>query len=1130
MCGIAGFVSNGFSTEKTDIEWLTDLCAQAEMLEQGAGSAPDLVKTISALETRFNDLMSIGTMRELALDPSLEKQIRSFAMALGEHEKTLTALSESGSTELDPLIESLRDYGWQLHAELADHAKAAVNLATKAVRPTEDTSLHVAIAIEYVLRSIDRLEVRGRDSAGIAIQMDVDPTAIELLTSAQTQRYKLRRGNLNAGNMAIYQEPRDAGGLSITFVYKTANLVGRLGDNGAALRDSIRGDDVLWAVAGSSRSANILSHTRWASHGVISVANCHPHNPALAGDHEHSRDVRLGAMYVLNGDVDNHLELLEEFVSKRDLAVDAAITTDAKIIPIADRASATGGNSRLDQFLAATRRLDGSVAVGCIDPAEVGIAYLAQKGSGQGLHAARLNDGWFFASEVYGLCNASLNSFNLARSVAGGSVIRLAGSDPLPEMRTVSDGKLVEVKPEANQIFARDIYRGDYDFFLEKEINDGPGSVAKTLRGRYRKQSDGIVAFDDLATDIWYNLRIAAEKGINRVYVVGQGTAGVAAVGIGHLLEKALSRDSRRKIPVEAVRSSELSADIESYDFDRALVIAVSQSGTTTDTNRAVDLARERGAFIHAIVNRRNSDLVRKSDSVLFTSDGRDVEMSVASTKAFYAQITAGKLTALFLADQLQTMTDIELAYEMGELEKLPSHVGQVLVDEEHIAECAQSLAPYARYWAVTGSGVNHIAALEIRIKLSELCYKSIPVDFTEDKKHIDLSTEPLTLVVANDLPGDLVGDVVKEAAIFKAHNGRPIVFATQGADAAAFEDYAERVIALPKIGADLAFVLATVAGHLFGFHAARAIDEGAQKLKQIMVGLELLAMSSPDRDVDMVIGLIDEFVEDAAEGAFNSGLGANHLAHIASVARQLSDKKQSPEALVSIAAAAAEPIRKAFEETSRPVDTIRHQAKTVTVGTSRPEDALSPAVRDALGSLALADSRLSFNNRKTLAAVSRIVESVKWGALLDVTSLDGTNVAHAASGAILPTPLADYQDGGRALGVIGAALDTNELNCGFLIDDAVIAVPVSAARTADIEHVLCLSVDLVAHASREQKTAVMQVLGTYQAKMREWEQHFGADAEAQLQRQIARELPSTIVFRPAALDPLLGEENKQSA
>ena len=77
------------------------------------------------------------------------------------------------------------------------------------------------------------------------------------------------------------------------------------------------------------------------------------------------------------------------------------------------------------------------------------------------------------------------------------------------------------------------------------------------------------------------------------------------------------------------------------------LVVAISQSGTTTDTNRTVDLVRARGAHVVAIVNRRNSDLVQKSHGVLYTSDGRDVEMSVASTKAFYSQVAAGHLLAL---------------------------------------------------------------------------------------------------------------------------------------------------------------------------------------------------------------------------------------------------------------------------------------------------------------------------------------------------------------------------------------------------------------------------------------------------------------------------------------------------
>ena len=93
---------------------------------------------------------------------------------------------------------------------------------------------------------------------------------------------------------------------------------------------------------------------------------------------------------------------------------------------------------------------------------------------------------------------------------------------------------------------------------------------------------------------------------------------------------------------VDALPATELSGFGMRADMDDTLVIAISQSGTTTDTNRTVDVARERGATVVAIVNRRNSDLVDKADGVVFTSDGRDVEMSVASTKAFYAQIAAG--------------------------------------------------------------------------------------------------------------------------------------------------------------------------------------------------------------------------------------------------------------------------------------------------------------------------------------------------------------------------------------------------------------------------------------------------------------------------------------------------------
>ena len=195
---------------------------------------------------------------------------------------------------------------------------------------------------------------------------------------------------------------------------------------------------------------------------------------------------------------------------------------------------------------------------------------------------------------------------------------------------------------------------------------------------------------------------------------------------------------------VSSAKGSELisfSRDEES--MEDTILIAVSQSGTTTDTNRVVDMCRKRGAWVHSIVNRRNSPLVLKSHSHIYTSNGRDVEMAVASTKAFYSQVTAGAIIALILASELKTLGPEEIEKNLAALESLPQKIEAVLDRQDVIGQCAHEYAPANRYWALVGNGPNHIAAEEIRIKLSELCYKSIPCDFTEDKKHIDLSTEP---------------------------------------------------------------------------------------------------------------------------------------------------------------------------------------------------------------------------------------------------------------------------------------------------------------------------------------------------------------------------------------------------
>ena len=175
-----------------------------------------------------------------------------------------------------------------------------------------------------------------------------------------------------------------------------------------------------------------------------------------------------------------------------------------------------------------------------------------------------------------------------------------------------------------------------------------PASFRKTLRGKLVEHDGALpcrLGPDTLPVDLRDGL---TDGSIDRVIAIGQGTAAVAGAGLVRTLDAATAGTGLR---VEAELATELSGFGLRTDMSDTLVVAVSQSGTTTDTNRTVDLVRARGATVVSIVNRRASDLTDKSDGVLYTSDGRDVEMSVASTKAFYSQVAAGFLLAYAIAD-----------------------------------------------------------------------------------------------------------------------------------------------------------------------------------------------------------------------------------------------------------------------------------------------------------------------------------------------------------------------------------------------------------------------------------------------------------------------------------------------
>ena len=328
--------------------------------------------------------------------------------------------------------------------------------------------------------------------------------------------------------------------------------------------------------------------------------------------------------------------------------------------------------------------------------------------------------------------------------------------------------------------------------------------------------------------------------------MIGQGTAAIAGQSTAALLDEL----SGGALDVDAELATEVSGFQLRLDMSDTLAIAVSQSGTTTDTNRTVDLLRARGAAVIAIVNRRGSDLVDKADGVLFTSDGRDIEMSVASTKAFYAQVAAGALLACAITEAAGIGSGRRRSELLAGLRELPEAMERVQAKRDEIADAARRFAPPKRYWAVVGNGPNRVAAEEVRIKLSELCYKSIAADSTEDKKHIDLSSEPLILVCAAGLRGSTADDVAKETAIFRAHKATPIVIADEGEQRYS----AAATINVPPVDPALGFVLSAMVGHLFGYEAALAIDGSARPLREAREAIERAVADSRDGDVVLAV------------------------------------------------------------------------------------------------------------------------------------------------------------------------------------------------------------------------------------------------------------------------------------
>ncbi|QJC22717.1 glutamine--fructose-6-phosphate transaminase (isomerizing) [Arcanobacterium buesumense] len=570
---------------------------------------------------------------------------------------------------------------------------------------------------EAVLSGLERLEYRGYDSAGIAV-----PTTAGVVVRKRAGRVADLRAELDSRPLPL--------------------------------------------------AAAVIGHTRWATHGVPSDKNSHPHLSA---------DAQVAIVH--NGIIENAPQLRQELhAAGIDFTSDTDSETIAHLLSLALESC--------DDLTVAMRnvvsRLEGSFAVVATYANQPDRLVGARRNSPLVVGLGENEN--FFGSDVA----AFVGRTRQALAIGQDQIVTLTA-----HTATIIDFAGLEVATEPFEVdWKLDTALHDgYATFMDKEIHEQPHAVAETLRAR--TTPDGHLQLDELRIEE-YELRA-----IDKIIVVACGTAAYA----GHVAKYAIEHWCR--IPVEV----ELAHEFRYRDpivTARTLVVAISQSGETMDTLMAVRHAREQGARVLAIVNTYGSTIARESDAVLYTHAGP--EIAVASTKAFTSQITAAYLLGLYLAQLRGNKFTDEISHYMAQLALMPERMEFVLAQEDKIRQLARSMSDVESVLFL-GRHVGFPIALEGALKLKELAYIHAEGFAAGELKHgpIALVKEGLPVFVIAPTPRRPVlhSKVMSNIAEVMARGARTIVVAEEGDSAV--DEHAMAVIRVPQSTPTLMMPLVTV-------------------------------------------------------------------------------------------------------------------------------------------------------------------------------------------------------------------------------------------------------------------------------------------------------------------------------
>ena len=576
-------------------------------------------------------------------------------------------------------------------------------------------------AAPIVLDGLSRLEYRGYDSAGIAV------------FDGENIHYKKSIGRLKV------------------------------------LENMTRGGQDMPGLSG-------IGHTRWATHGVPSNENAHPH---------FNKKETIAVVH--NGIIENYLEL-KKYLEKKGYEFRSDTDTEvlAHLLDYYDR-----GNP-MEAIFRMLRRVEGSYALGILFAEYPDTLFAARKDSP--LIVGQNEDGCFIASDVPAILKYTRN----VTYVDNQEIVKLRASHMhfynIDEEEIKKDSVWIDWDADAAE-------KAGYEHFMLKEMYEQPKTITDTISPRIQK---GDIQIEELG------MSDGELADVKKIHIVACGSAYHAGVTGKYVIER-LAR-----IPVEVDLASEFRYRDPILE-QGAMVIVVSQSGETADTLAALREAKKRGFRILGIVNVVGSSIAREADNVMYTWAGP--EIAVATTKAYSAQLTALYLLAMKFAKVKGTVGEKEFADLLDAFERLPHQVERLLNTKEQIQKFANRYLAAKDIFFI-GRGIDYAISLEGSLKLKEISYIHSEAYAAGELKHGTISLiEEGTLVTAVSTQPELYQKMISNIVEVKARGA--FVMAVTGEDNREIEKAADYVVYIPETAPVFANSLAIIPLQLFGYYVA---------------------------------------------------------------------------------------------------------------------------------------------------------------------------------------------------------------------------------------------------------------------------------------------------------------------